>query len=87
MCVCVCVGGGGGGSFIHWYIVCFLFMSTLLLHFMYCNLIGRTAMGAWPILRGCWFEVLGDKWYPILEVEHLLIEAAHTDKTWREKVG
>ncbi len=36
------------------------------------------------MLRGCWFEVLGDKWYPILEVEHSLIETAHID--WLEKV-
>ena len=44
-------------------------------------------MEEWPVLRGCWFEVSGDKkWYPVPEAEHQLIENAHMDRQWREKV-
>ena len=40
----------------------------------------------WRVLRGCWFEVLGDKWYPVEEKDHCLIEEQHVDRKWRERV-
>lgn len=41
----------------------------------------------WGVLRGYWYEVIGEKWYPILEEEYRQIEAAHLDLEWRGKVG
>ena len=40
----------------------------------------------WLVLRGCWFEVSGDKWYPVEEKDHCLIEEQHVDRRWRERV-
>ncbi|XP_064389425.1 phospholipase DDHD1-like isoform X1 [Halichondria panicea] len=52
-----------------------------------CRHIYWSEMEEWPVLRGCWFEVSGDKkWYPVPEAEHQLIENAHMDRQWREKV-
>lgn len=41
----------------------------------------------WKILRGVWFEVTGEKWYPIEETEGARIEHEHRQRPWREKVG
>ena len=41
---------------------------------------------AWRIMRGCWFEVCGEKWYPLDEKEHCLIEEEHVDEKWRKQV-
>ena len=41
---------------------------------------------AWKVLRGCWFEVCGEKWYPLDEKEHCLIEEEHVNEKWREQV-
>ena len=41
---------------------------------------------AWPVLRGYWFEVIGDKWYPLLVADYETIEKAHCERKWREKV-
>jgi len=38
------------------------------------------------LLRGEWFEVISDKWYPIEEDEAKQIEAAHCSTAWRLKV-
>lgn len=40
----------------------------------------------WLVLRGCWFEVSGDKWYPVEEKDHCLIDEQHVDRRWRERV-
>ena len=37
-------------------------------------------------MRGCWFEVCGEKWYPLDEKEHCLIEEEHVNEKWREQV-
>ena len=37
-------------------------------------------------MRGCWFEVCGEKWYPLDEKDHCLIEEEHVDEKWREQV-
>ena len=31
----------------------------------------------WKVLRGCWFEVVGDKWYPFMEPDYAIIEEEH----------
>ena len=41
----------------------------------------------WPVIRGSWFEISGDSWYPLSEHEADIIEEAHTRKDWRERVG
>ena len=41
---------------------------------------------AFKILRGTWFEVQGDKWYPLEETEALSIEKKHCDPEWRTMV-
>ena len=41
---------------------------------------------AWKVMRGCWFEVCGEKWYPLDEKEHCLIEEEHMNEKWREQV-
>lgn len=38
------------------------------------------------ILRGTWFEVQGDKWYPLEETEALSIEKKHCDSEWSTMV-
>jgi len=42
--------------------------------------------GTIKLLRGEWFEVISDKWYPIEEDEAKQIEAAHCSTAWRLKV-
>ena len=39
------------------------------------------------MLRGTWFEVQGDKWYPFEEAEALSIEKKHCGPEMRDKVG
>lgn len=39
------------------------------------------------MLRGTWFEVQGDKWYPFEEEEAKSIEKNHCSPELREKVG
>ena len=37
-------------------------------------------------MRACWFEVIGDKWYPFTEADYATIEKEHVERKWREKV-
>ncbi len=55
-------------------------------HVNSCFLLIIIEMEEWSVLRGCWFEVISDKWYPVPETEHQHIEGAHMDRQWREKV-
>ena len=41
----------------------------------------------WKVIRGTWFEVVGDRWIPIPTKEAEQLEEAHCSKFWREKVG
>ena len=41
----------------------------------------------WKVLRGCWFEVVGEKWYPFMEADYCTIEEEHVKKKWRETVS
>ena len=43
--------------------------------------------GPWTLLRGYWFEVVGEKWYPLVVAEYDVIEIEHCQKKWREKVS
>lgn len=42
--------------------------------------------GPWAVLRGCWFEVIGEKWYPLAAADYEAIETEHCQRKWREKV-
>ena len=41
----------------------------------------------WKVLRGYWFEVAADNWYPFSEADYAMIEQEHCNKKWREKVS
>ena len=45
-----------------------------------------TAKEEWKVLRGSWFQVVGDKWYPFMEEDSTMIEEEHMNKDWREAV-
>ena len=49
----------------------------------YLSVVEKTA---WTVLRGCWYEVIGEKWYPLLLADYESIETEHCQKKWREKV-
>ena len=38
------------------------------------------------MLRGCWFEVSGDKWWPFQEEDYARIEEEHLKMDWRRMV-
>ena len=38
-------------------------------------------------MRGMWFEVVGEKWYPFMEGDYSTIEAEHCQRKWRETVS
>ena len=40
----------------------------------------------WKVLRGYWFEVSGDKWYPLEERDYTRIEEEHRSRKWRLRV-
>ena len=46
----------------------------------------HTDKTGWPVLRGGWFEVSNDKWYPLPEDEYTAVEEEHVARKWREKV-
>ena len=41
----------------------------------------------WKVLRGIWYEIVGDKWYPFVEADCERIEEQHFNMSWRLKVG
>ena len=38
------------------------------------------------ILRGTWFEVSSEKWYPLEELDSILVEKEHCRMSWRNRV-
>ena len=58
-------------------------MSRVIVYF---NSIPVVDKNPWPVLRGYWFEVIGDKWYPLLVTDYKTIEEEHCQRKWREKV-
>lgn len=55
-----------------------------MVHFRY----GHVSAGDhFTVMRGTWFEVQGDKWYPFEEEEAWSIEKNHCGPELQEKVG
>ena len=50
-------------------------------------LLHETGKDPWKIMRGTWFEVSGDKWYPLEEQESMRIEMEHCRMSWRNRVS
>lgn len=69
------------GSEVLDYVIC----RTLLPY--YTNLSLWQTDKSWKVLRGTWFEVSGEKWYPLEEQDSVRIEKEHCRMSWRNRVS